>query len=168
MDFVEKIRRSKIQKVAVMCYAENEYDEVLMLERSNEPFKNKLVPPGGKVKDGEKISEALKREFFEETGIILKNYVLKVITTELGPEHYNWILFIYKAFIKKQPTIKCSEGKLYWIRKSELKFHNISDIDKKILPYIFYKKGLYLMKINYDELKNAEIISIRKLSSVFK
>ncbi|WP_240739434.1 hypothetical protein [Marinitoga lauensis] len=43
----------------------------------------------------------MKREFMEETGFELKNIRLKVFTSEEGPKHYNWILFIFLADIKR-------------------------------------------------------------------
>jgi 8-oxo-dGTP diphosphatase len=167
--FIQKFKRSQKQKIAVICYIVNEFEEVLFLKRTKEPFKNKLVPPGGKVEKNESPSQALKREVFEETGLkISDNYVLKVITTEIGPENYNWILFIYKAFVKKQPLISSEEGELYWIRKDNLFLSDLSEIDKKILPFIFDRKGLYLLYINYDDEKNAQIFRTEILSTFFQ
>ncbi|MCD6105558.1 MAG: NUDIX domain-containing protein [Thermosipho sp. (in: Bacteria)] len=167
--FIENIRRSNKQKVAVISYIVNEFNEVLFLKRTKEPFKNKLVPPGGKIEKNESPSQAMKREIFEETGLkISDNYVLKVITTEIGPENYNWILFIYKAFVKKQPLVSSPEGELYWIKKEGLYLSELSEIDKKILPFIFDKKGLYLLYINYDVRKNAEVLKVKILSTFFQ
>ncbi|MDN5324641.1 MAG: 8-oxo-dGTP diphosphatase [Thermosipho sp. (in: thermotogales)] len=167
--FVEEIKRNNNQRLAVISYIVNEYDEVLFLKRNKEPFKDKLVPPGGKIEKNETPSQTMKREIFEETGLkITNNYVLKVITTEIGPANYNWILFIYKAFVKKQPVIHSSEGELFWVKKENLYFSNLSEIDKKILPYVFNKRGLFLMYIDYDDKKEAEILEIKTLSSFFQ
>ncbi|MBO8160282.1 MAG: NUDIX domain-containing protein [Thermosipho sp. (in: Bacteria)] len=167
-EFISKIRRKRIQKLAVIFYGINEFGEVVMLKRNKEPFKDKLVPPGGKLEKGESVVDALKREFYEETGIEINNYVLKVITTEIGPDGYNWILFIYKGYIKKKHLPECDEGKLYWIKKEELRKQDLSEIDKKLLPYIFEERGLFLFKIDYDNDKNYKIVNIKKLSSFFQ
>lgn len=43
--------------------------KVLLIKRLNEPFKGKWALPGGFVEYGERVEEAIIREFEEETGI---------------------------------------------------------------------------------------------------
>ncbi|OQY08988.1 MAG: hypothetical protein B6I29_04370 [Marinitoga sp. 4572_148] len=160
---VNRLFKNKNQKVAVMCYAENEENEILMLERIKEPFSGKLVPPGGKVKNGEDIFQAMQREYMEETGFKLDNLRLKVFTSEEGPEHYNWILFIFLANVKKQKLNYCNEGTLKWIKRNKLLEENLTKIDKKIIPYLYEKAGIYFIEINYDNNKNAEIINVEAI-----
>ncbi|WP_228288150.1 NUDIX domain-containing protein [Thermosipho ferrireducens] len=159
---IKELQKSLRQKLAVICYAVNEFDEVLLLERKKEPFAGKLVPPGGKVEPGEKVYSAVFREFFEETGLKLNSPEIKVVTTEIGPEHYNWILFIFKDKIKKDRVNHSAEGELRWVKRSRLNNENLSDIDKKIIPYIFEKKGVYLFEIEYNTDKEATITSIER------
>ncbi|SHE36899.1 8-oxo-dGTP diphosphatase [Marinitoga hydrogenitolerans DSM 16785] len=161
----KKLFKNHNQKIAVMCYAENEENEILMLERIKEPFSGKLVPPGGKVETNEDIEKAIRREFLEETGFILNDLKLKVFTSEEGPEHYNWILFIFLGKIKKRKLNYCNEGILKWIKKNKLLEENLTNIDKKILPYLYEKKGLFFIEINYDENKNAEILHVEKIET---
>ncbi|AEX84492.1 ADP-ribose pyrophosphatase [Marinitoga piezophila KA3] len=165
---INRLLKNENQKIAVMCYAENEYGEVLMLERYKEPFAGKLVPPGGKVKDNEEIIEAMKREYMEETGFNLENIELKAFTSEEGPEHYNWILFIFLAKIKKEPLPECNEGILKWINKKHFQKENLTDIDKKIIPYLYDEKDfIYFFEINYDENKKAQIINIQEIKKPY-
>ena len=160
---IKRLEKNKLQKKAVICYAENEEKETLMLERIKEPFSGKLVAPGGKVEKKEDIETAMKREYFEETGIELKDLELKLITVETGPEYYNWILFIFKSNIKKFPTKYCNEGTLKWIKTKDLCKENLSNIDKKIIPYIFKKEGIFFMEIEYDKNKIEKILNIERL-----
>ncbi|WP_206076214.1 hypothetical protein [Marinitoga lauensis] len=46
----QRLYKNNNQKIAVMCYAENEENEILMLERIKEPFSGYLVPQEVKLK----------------------------------------------------------------------------------------------------------------------
>jgi len=45
-------------------------NEVLLIRRANDPFKNQWALPGGFIEMDEDLHEAAKRELFEETGIV--------------------------------------------------------------------------------------------------
>ncbi len=51
----------------------NSKNEVLLIQRLNEPFKNKWALPGGFVDKGEDLEPAAKRELLEETSISIKS-----------------------------------------------------------------------------------------------
>lgn len=51
----------------------NSKSEVLLIQRLNEPFKNKWALPGGFVDKGEDLEPAAKRELLEETSVSIKN-----------------------------------------------------------------------------------------------
>ncbi len=44
-------------------------NKILLIKRKNEPFKGKWALPGGFVEYGERVEEAVLREFEEEVGI---------------------------------------------------------------------------------------------------
>lgn len=48
--------------------------KVLMIKKSRGAYKGKYDLPGGKIEFKEEVEEALKREFIEETGIIIDSY----------------------------------------------------------------------------------------------
>lgn len=160
---IKDVVKNNEQKIAVICYAKNEFNEYLLLERFKEPFAGKLVAPGGKTYYDESIEDSIAREFKEETGINLDNVELKVITSEDGPEHYNWILFIYTSEIKKQNLIDCDEGDLRWVHKDDIKSNNITSIDAELLDHIFGNKKKYV-DISYITPKKFTINEIIELS----
>lgn len=47
-------------------------NKILLIKRKNEPFKGKWALPGGFVEYGERVEEAVLREFEEEVGIKAK------------------------------------------------------------------------------------------------
>jgi 8-oxo-dGTP diphosphatase len=161
-DFIKRIRRNSIQRVAAICYIIND-EKTLMIDRIKEPFKGFLVAPGGKQEKGEAIEDCIKREIAEETGLIINNPELKVVTTEIGPEDYNWILFIYVCRQSRGEVIESDEGKLSWIDIESLKDERLSKIDKEILPYVF-SDNKYIMYLKYDNNKNCMIQSVEVIN----
>jgi 8-oxo-dGTP diphosphatase len=132
---IMSLRKNEKQKVATICYAEND-GKILFLLRRKEPFSGYLVPPGGHVEEGEDVETATKREFLEETGLELEHLKLKMVTSEVGPEHYNWILFIFVGKTKGTEFVESEEGELVWIDKDRILNENLSPIDKLLVPYI--------------------------------
>ncbi|MFN6991461.1 MAG: NUDIX domain-containing protein [Fervidobacterium sp.] len=157
----EKMRRNENQKLAVICYGRYE-DKILFLKRKYEPFSGFLVPPGGKVEKDEEIEKAVRREYFEETGLTLEELELRMVTSEIGPHLYNWILFIFVGKVNSNKTIHCNEGELFWVDENDLfRDSNIklSPIDKALIPYIF-EPGIKLAFIDYSEDKKIKKLNI--------
>lgn len=48
--------------------------KILLIKKSRGAYKGMFDLPGGGIEFGEKIEDALKREFIEETGITIKDY----------------------------------------------------------------------------------------------
>lgn len=54
---------------AVIFRKANNENEILFIQRKNEPFKGKWALPGGFVDENEGLQEAARRELKEETGL---------------------------------------------------------------------------------------------------
>lgn len=63
------VLRSRGPIVAVDAIVINSKKEILLTRRNIKPFRGKWVLPGGHVKYGETVEEALRREVEEETGM---------------------------------------------------------------------------------------------------
>ena len=155
----ENIRRSGNQKACAMCYL-MDGGRVLMIKRKKEPFAGKLVAPGGKFESGENPFQCIEREIFEETGLRIKNYDLKIVTSEVGPENYNWILYLFICGDFTGSVIESSEGRLVWVERDMLRYQNMADIDRRMLPYVM-DDGRYFMALDYDGSRNCSIAEIK-------
>ena len=156
----ENIRRGPQQVKAAICYIF--YNNMsLMIKRKKEPFSGHIVAAGGKFEEGETPFQCVEREIFEETGLKIKNYKLKIVTSELGPNHYNWLLYLFVCEGFEGTLQESDEGELCWVEKDKLLLEKMSDIDKKMLTYVLDDKR-YFMKLRYDEDKNCTIEDIRE------
>ncbi|KAA0000265.1 MAG: NUDIX hydrolase [Thermoplasmata archaeon] len=74
--------------------------KILLIKRKNEPFKGKWALPGGFVEYGEKVEDAVLREFKEEVGIKAK--IKKLVGVYSDPSrdprgHVISIVFLLEA-----------------------------------------------------------------------
>ncbi|HRX10416.1 MAG TPA: NUDIX hydrolase, partial [Draconibacterium sp.] len=61
--------RAAVTTDALVFVKENNRQFILLIERMNEPFKNKWALPGGFIEMDETLENACKRELEEETGL---------------------------------------------------------------------------------------------------
>lgn len=104
----------------------NKKGEVLLLKRNHFPFVGLWVLPGGHVKYGEKIEQALKREIFEETKLKIKKFELLGIYSD--PKRDPRYHAVTPAYI-----IQSYSGKLEgdW-ESTEQKFFSLNKLPQKI------------------------------------
>lgn len=110
-----------MQRVTNCIYVKN--DQILLLKK---PRRGWWAIPGGKMEPKETVKDAVVREFFEETGIAIKNPILKGISTFLIEDNdaiNEWMMFTFLAKegegVEKHLT---EEGILQW--------QNIYDLDQ--------------------------------------
>jgi len=76
---------------------------LLCLKRNNEPVKGEWWFPGGRIRKGESLEEALRREIKEETGLELSSYKLVNVYSRVFPERHDMTI----AYL-----CRCSPGKI--------------------------------------------------------
>ena len=147
-------------KVSTLCYIKQN-NQTLMLHRikkENDIHKNKWNGLGGKLEPGESPEECVKREVFEESGLIIESPNLHgVITFPKFDGIDDWIVFVYTANNFEGNLIDCNEGKLDWVSDDQLLNLNLWEGDKIFIPWLtqdkfFSAKFIYEKKklINYD------------------
>ena len=128
------------------------------IKKENDIHKNKWNGLGGKLEPGESPEECVKREVFEESGLIIESPNLHgVITFPKFDGIDDWIVFVYTANNFEGNLIDCNEGKLDWVSDDQLLNLNLWEGDKIFIPWLtqdkfFSAKFIYEKKklINYD------------------
>ena len=68
--YVSQFQLKELYPVSVVCpIVKDEKDRILLVKRAKNPYKGFWAFPGGKIRIGETINDAAKREVKEETGL---------------------------------------------------------------------------------------------------
>jgi 8-oxo-dGTP diphosphatase len=142
-------------KLATLCYVQKE-NKTLMLYRNkkeNDYHEGKWNGLGGKFELGETPEECAIREVYEESGLRVKNPVMKgFVTFPLfdGKDDWYVFLFVFREF--EGELINSPEGRLEWIANENLKELNLWEGDQIFIPWLFEDK-FFSAKFNYEEGK---------------
>jgi 8-oxo-dGTP diphosphatase len=136
-------------------------EQILMLKK---PRRGWWVAPGGKMEPGESVRDSCIREFWEETGIYLKNPQLKGIFTFIIKENNQlvseWMMFTFLATDSDGMRFENSdEGKLEWKKIDEVKDLPMAAGDYHIIDYMIQGKGIIYGTFTYT--KDFQLISYR-------
>lgn len=111
--------------------------------------------PGGHLERDESLTECVKREIFEETGIVLdldkvmfKGFT-NIFNTVTGVRH---IIFNYCAQCNRK-TIKIAtdEGNVAWVKIDQIKEMNLAEGMEYRLP-LFLQDGVRELYIEWDSV----------------
>ena len=100
--------------------------KLLLLRRKYDPAKGQWWFPGGRIRKGESIEEALFREVEEETGLTVTNYRLVNVYSRIFPERHD-ITIVFLC--------ECDEGEVK-LNDEHSEFKFFEEIPKDIHPYL--------------------------------
>lgn len=109
-------------RVGSAVIIENNKGEILLAKSNKEPVKGYWVIPGGGIKFGEKIRDAVIREIKEEIGLDIKltNFVTTYELIVPGKEHR--IIFYHKGKVKHgEPKFSDDVSRVIWIKPNDIK-----------------------------------------------
>lgn len=110
--------------------------------RDDDIHQGKYNGLGGKLMPGEDIVTGMKREIFEEAGIICEKMSLRgtINWTSFGPKNEDWFGFIFliESF-SGEPFTKNIEGTLEWVDIAKLPELPQWEGDAHFLPLVFDK-----------------------------
>lgn len=116
---------------------------VLLVKRRNPPSKGLWAIPGGRVLPGESLSDSVRRELLEETGISVSVgdvvYVFDVIERDAkGRITLHYIIIDYMAgYISGVPTPGDDAAEVRWVSKDEMKDMPVNASTRKLLKEKF-------------------------------
>lgn len=130
----------KVPHLGIYGFLKND-DKILVVKKSRGPYKNLFDLPGGRPNHGEELIAALKREFLEETNILIKKCTLinnfSFLRSYINEKNENCqfyhiaILYLIDSADTKKYNPAISEedvcGSL-WIDKNQLSQNNSSPL----------------------------------------
>jgi colanic acid biosynthesis protein WcaH len=100
--------------------------KLLLLRRKYDPAKGQWWFPGGRIRKGESIEEALFQEVKEEIGLTVTNYRLVNVYSRIFPERHD----ITIVFLRE-----CGEGEVK-LNDEHSEFKFFEEIPKDLHPYL--------------------------------
>ncbi len=122
----------------------NPREEVLLIKTHK--WKNRWGIPGGKIHEGEKMEEGLKREILEETGLKIREIQFALVQEAVNsPEFYrpaHFILINYFAFSAETRVTLNNEAEAYrWVKAEEALSMDLNTYTKVLIEaYLKWKK----------------------------
>jgi 8-oxo-dGTP diphosphatase len=135
-------------KIATLLYCFNARDEVLLLERAQEPNRGLWSPGGGKLHtdDGESPYACACREAREEIGLELAPADLQLtgLVSEHGYQgHAHWLMFLFevKRRLAVLPPVH-EEGRFQFFSRAALDGLKLPETDREsIWPWFWQHRG---------------------------
>ncbi len=126
-------------KIGTLCYIDNGISTLMMhrIKKENDMHKGKWNGLGGKLIPGETPEDCVIREVKEESGLNIKNPVLKgILTFPKFDEIDDWMVFVFTCKEFSGKMIECDEGVLKWILNGKLKELNLWEGDKIYMKWL--------------------------------
>ncbi|MBU2491452.1 MAG: 8-oxo-dGTP diphosphatase [Bacteroidetes bacterium] len=142
-------------KLATLCYIIKD-GKTLMIYRNkkeNDYHEGKWNGLGGKFEAGESPEDCAIREMKEETGLDVKNPIMKGFITFPNFDGVDdWYVFVFVFHDFEGDLIESPEGHLEWIDNDKLIELNLWEGDKIFIPWLFQEK-FFSAKFNYENGK---------------
>lgn len=149
LHFADESRNKLVHPLTLtMIYVKNDEGKVLLMERTNNPFRGWYGIPSGPVHSGESLVCAAARELFEKTGIIASLDDLspdgvidfQYINKDSGDLFVHGIGFVYR-YTYSDPTLEGasnSYGTLHWSTLT----------NPRVLPEVYEARKLFENPVN--------------------
>jgi 8-oxo-dGTP diphosphatase len=130
--------------------------KVLLIQRADEPFKNRWAFPGGFVEENEKVDSALEREIQEETSLAIDQYKQFYFASGPGRDPRGWtVSCCYVGFVNwENADIKAGDD-----ARNAL-WYSLIDLPPLAFDHehIFLKAQDYLKRMVRFSIINSELL----------
>lgn len=114
-------------------------DQVLLIKRGKDPGKGEWNLPGGLVEIGEPLTEAVKREVREETGLGVRVETLlevaeRIIRDSQERVQYHYVLLDYLCHVREGDLVAASDAsEAKWVPFQEIPSMNLPEAVRTVL-----------------------------------
>lgn len=147
--------RTEQVELTVLCLIHNK-DSYLLQDRVKKDWKGYTLP-GGHIEPGESIVDAVVREMKEETGLMIKSPRLCGVK-QFPIEGGRYIVFLFETDQFEGEVVDSDEGKMHWVKISELSNVNLVDDFDELLEVMLSDN---LTEFQYV-VENEEWIIVKK------
>ena len=141
--------------VQVYLKKDNYYLLLYRNKKKNDMNEGKWIGVGGHIEKGETPDEAVIREVFEETGLIVHSLKCNGEVLFINND-YQELMYVYEISAFSGELKECDEGQLEWIAIEKMLTLPMWEGDKAYLPLLKTEK-YFKMKIKY---RDKELVSV--------
>jgi ADP-ribose pyrophosphatase YjhB (NUDIX family) len=105
-------------------------NQVLLIQRGQEPLKGEWSLPGGALELGETLEQGIQREVLEETGLEVEPLKIievfdRIVRDEAGAVRFHYVLVDYLCRVTGGILCCASDAAAaHWLRREELNSHS--------------------------------------------
>ena len=136
-----------------LCYIEKDgaYLMIHRIKKENDLNKDKWVGVGGKLEAGESPFDCVRREVYEETGVIIKEPRYRGIITFVSDKWGTEYMHLFTATdYDGEIDYDCDEGKLEWVKKELVPSLPIWEGDKIFFDLMEKEERFFSLKLCYE------------------
>ncbi len=121
-------------------------DRILLVQRGKQPLKGWWSLPGGVVETGEQLTEAIKREVREETGLEVEPQLVveifeRILRDKEGKPEYHYVLIDYLCKAKGgEPKPGDDAAAVEWVKRKDLASRKVTEGTLEVIELAFNKK----------------------------